>query len=153
MPVELFLKIAGQTFYYFKMISPHLHPALFVAHTGQKGRGVFTTNKIPADTIIETAPVIVFDAAHRKLLEQTKLYNYIFEWGDDYTGCCVALGLVSIYNHATPANCEYLMMFETETIIMRTVRDIEADEELTINYSAGWDEEKPVWFEMKKENR
>ncbi|MES2777844.1 MAG: SET domain-containing protein [Bacteroidota bacterium] len=130
-----------------------VHPSLFVADTEHKGRGVFTTKKIPADTIIETAPVIVFDAAQRKLLEQTALYNYIFEWGDDYTGCCVALGLVSIYNHASPSNCEYLMVFETETIIIRTVRDIAAGEELSINYSADWDEEKPVWFEMKKDDQ
>ena len=129
-----------------------IHPSLFVAHTEHKGRGVFTESFIDADTVIEQSPVIVFDAAQRKLLEQTELYNYIFEWGDDYTGCCVALGLVSIYNHASPANCEYLMVFETETIIIRTVRNIEPDEELTINYSADWDDEKPVWFEMKQDD-
>ncbi|MEO7313254.1 MAG: SET domain-containing protein [Chitinophagaceae bacterium] len=128
----------------------HLHESLFVAHTDQKGRGVFCNDYIAADTIIESAPVIVFDAAQRKSLEQTELYNYIFEWGDDFTGCCVALGLVSIYNHAAPANCEYLMVFETETIMVRTTRDIQAGEELCINYSADWDEDKPVWFEMKK---
>lgn len=129
----------------------HLHPSLFVADTQLKGRGVFCNVFIPANTFIETSPVIVFDAAQRFHLEQTAFYNYIFDWGDDNTECCVALGLVSIYNHASPANCEYLMMFETASIEIRTVRDIEANEELTINYSADWDEEKPVWFEMKND--
>jgi len=129
----------------------HLFPSLFVAQTQHKGRGVFTKKKIPADTIIETAPVIVFDAAQRKLLEQTALYNYVFEWGDNYTGCCVALGLVSIYNHAVPSNCEYIMVFETQTILIRTVKAIAANDELTINYNADFDDEKPVWFEMKKD--
>ena len=151
MHVELFLKITEQTIYYFKMISPHLHPSLFVAHTQHKGRGVFTAKKIAKDTVIETAPVIVFDAAQRKLLEQTNLYNYVFEWGKGYTGCCVALGLVSIYNHAVPSNCEYIMVFETETILIRTVRAIAANEELTINYNADFDDKKPVWFEVKND--
>ena len=65
------------------MAFKQLHPSLFVAQTKLKGRGVFTTKKILADTVIETAPVIVFNADQRKVLEQTELYNYVFEWGED----------------------------------------------------------------------
>lgn len=121
--------------------------SLFVKETERKGRGVFTKESIAINTMIEKAPVIVFNATQRKLLEQTELYNYIFEWGEDHAGCCIALGLVSIYNHATPSNCEYLMDFDTQTISIKTVKNIAANEELTINYSADWDKEKPVWFE------
>lgn len=124
----------------------YINSSLFVSIIEHKGRGVFTQEYIFANTVIEKAPVIVFDAHQRKILETTDLFNYIFEWGEDLTGCCVALGLVSIYNHASPSNCEYVMDFETSTIIIKTVRDIQANEELTINYSADWNQKKSVWF-------
>ena len=124
-----------------------LHPSLFIAETQLKGRGVFTKKKIPAGTLIESAPVIAFDAIQRPILEQTDLTNYIFEWGDGHKGCCVALGWVSIYNHASPSNCEYIMDFETQTIHIQTVDPIAANSELTINYNGDWDENKPVWFD------
>jgi SET domain-containing protein len=125
-------------------------PGLYIADAGKKGKGVFTKKAIPANTIIETAPVIILDANDRKNVEETKLFYYIFEWGEDTTQGAVALGYVSMYNHASPSNCEYEMDYEAETMSIRTMRHIEAGEELTINYSAGWDDWKPVWFKEDK---
>jgi SET domain-containing protein len=129
------------------MTEHFIHPHLSIAETVQKGRGVFATEPIEENTVIEIAPVIVFDAEQRAHLEKTELYNYIFEWGDDYTGCCVALGWASIYNHAGPSNCEYVMNFDESLMIFITRKNIEAGEELTVNYSTEWHDQKPVWFE------
>jgi len=120
---------------------------LFIAQAGRKGRGVFTGKPIPANRIIEVSPVIVLSAHDRAIIETTTLHDYIFEWGDDITLGAVGLGLVSIYNHASPSNCEYVMDYEAQTISIHTMRAIEAGEELTINYSAGWDDWQPVWFD------
>ena len=119
---------------------------LYIDDAGKKGRGVFTSKTIPANTIIEVAPVIVLSAEDRKKIEETKLFFYIFEWGDDVTQGVVGLGYVSMYNHTSPSNCEYEMDYEKETISIKTMREIKAGEELTINYSAGWDDWQPVWF-------
>ena len=91
--------------------------------------------------------MIVLSAHDRAIIETTTLHDYIFEWGDDITLGAVGLGLVSIYNHASPSNCEYVMDYEAQTISIHTMRAIEAGEELTINYSAGWDDWQPVWFD------
>lgn len=123
-----------------------LHEALFIAHTSHKGRGVFTRKALPENSIIEIAPVLVANESERALLEQTFLYNYIFSWGYDEKQAAVGLGYSSIYNHASPSNCEYVLHFEAETITIITMRNIAAGEELTINYSTTWNEEKPVWF-------
>ena len=120
---------------------------LFIAEAGKKGRGVFTSNTIPANTIIEESPVIVLSPEDRKRIEETELYYYIFEWGDDVDHGAVGLGYISMYNHSSPSNCEYVMDYESKTIIVQTVRQIEPGEELTINYSAGWDDWQPVWFD------
>lgn len=120
---------------------------LFIAHTAKMGRGVFTKKEIAANTIIEAAPVIVMNSRDRALLDQTLLHDYIFEWGEDSERCCMALGLVPMYNHSYNSNCEYYMDFESDIILIKTVRDIEKGEELTINYNGDYNDAKKVWFD------
>ena len=91
-------------------------PFLTIASSSNRGRGVFTTEPISANTTIEIAPVIVVDAKDRDKLEQTLLYDYIFEWGEDCKMAAVALGYISIYNHSNQPNCAYDMDFENQTI-------------------------------------
>lgn len=121
---------------------------LYIKKATGKGKGVFTKEKIAANTLIEEAPVIVMNAAERILLDKTLLHDYIFEWGNDKSQCCMALGFVPIYNHSYASNCEYFMDFEEEIIQIKTVREIKAGEELTINYNGDWNDKKKVWFEV-----
>ena len=113
------------------------------------GRGVFTSENLAKDTIIEIAPVIVLSRDDRKLLDQTLLHDYIFEWGEKKNQCCMALGYVPIYNHAYKSNCEYEMDFDEEIIKIKTVRHVKAGEELFINYNGDWNDAKKVWFDAK----
>ncbi|HMU10079.1 MAG TPA: SET domain-containing protein [Ferruginibacter sp.] len=125
-----------------------LKPYLFVDVTGERGRGVFTRERIPANTVIELSPVIVMDKKDREHLDKTLLHDYIFEWGKQKDTCCMALGLVPIYNHSYKSNCEYFMDFEDDNIMIKTVRVIEKGEELTINYNGDWNDGKKVWFDV-----
>jgi SET domain-containing protein len=38
------------------------------------------------------------------------------------------------------------MDFASDIIFIKTVRDIEAGEEITINYNGDWNNPTPVWF-------
>lgn len=127
------------------MILPHL----FIAPTGERGRGVFTSTAIRKGTVIEVSPVIVMTEEDRKLLDQTLLHDYIFEWGLRKKGCCMALGYIPLYNHSYKSNCEYEMDYDGQLISVRTVRSIKAGEELFINYNGDWNNPASVWFEMK----
>ena len=124
-------------------------PFLYIASTGERGRGVFTDEDIAADTIIEIAPVIVMSKDDRKLLDQTLLHDYIFEWGKQQQQCCMALGYVPVYNHSYRSNCEYEMDYEAQLITITTVHFIKKGEELYINYNGDWNDEKKVWFDVK----
>ncbi len=124
-------------------------PILTIAPSPNRGRGVYSTETIASGTIIEIAPVIVADNIQRTKLEETLLYDYIFEWGEDHKSAAIGLGYVSIYNHATEPNCSYDMDYEQETITIKTIKHIDIGQELFINYNAEGAEEKPVWFEMK----
>lgn len=122
---------------------------LYLNKASSKGRGIFTKEKIAANTIIEDSPVIVMTARDRALLDKTLLHDYIFEWGSNKDKCCMALGFLSVYNHSYQSNCEYFMDFETEMIQIKTIRQVEIEEELTINYNGDWNDSKQVWFEAE----
>ena len=108
-----------------------LLPALFIDTVTGMGRGVFTSETIPPETIIEAIRAAGF------------------EWGKAKDECCMGLGLIPIYNHSYVSNCEYFMDFDEEMIFIKTVREITAGEELTINYNGDWDDKTEVWFSAK----
>ena len=121
---------------------------LYIDNTKDKGRGVFTRKKIAEGTIIEISPVIVMTGEDRKLLDQTLLHDYIFVWGKNKDQCCMALGYIAVYNHAYQSNCEYFMDYDDQIMHIRTVRAINAGEELTINYNGNWNNMEQVWFDV-----
>lgn len=127
-----------------------IKPYLYLKSTTGKGRAVYTTETIPANTVIEESPVIVMTKAEREYLDRTLLHDYIFEWGELKDKCCMALGLIPMYNHSNNSNCEYFMDFEEETIQVKTRRVVKIEEELTINYNGDWDDGKKLWFEVKE---
>jgi SET domain-containing protein len=122
-------------------------PFLFISDTEKTGRGVFTSEDIQPGTLVELSPVIVMSGEERKLLDQTLMHDYIFEWGGDKEQCCMALGYVPVYNHSYKSNCEYEMDFVNNNISIKAVHFIKAGEELFINYNGNWNDTKPVWFD------
>ena len=124
-------------------------PILYIAPAEKMGRGVFTSDIIEANTVVEIAPVIVMSAEDRKWLDKTLLHDYIFEWGANKDQCCMALGYVPIYNHSYKSNCEYEMDFDNDLIRIKTVRAIKKGEELYINYNGDWNDSQPVWFDAR----
>jgi uncharacterized protein len=124
-------------------------PFIYVAETADKGRGVFTSENIRKGTIVEVSPVIVMKQKEKKLLNETLMHDYIFEWGDTNRQCCVALGYVSLYNHSFDSNCEYEMEYDDELIRITTVKNIRKGEELFVNYNGTFNNKKPLWFDVK----
>jgi len=124
-----------------------IHPDLVTKKTRNKGWGVFTMTPLEAGAFIEESPVIIMNSSERQLLDQTRLHDYLFEWEEN--NCCMAMGLVPVYNHACPSNCEYVQDYEAGVIRIYTIRPIEAGEELTINYQGDYDNDTPVWFQIK----
>jgi SET domain-containing protein len=127
----------------------YLHPALMVSTSRGKGRGVFTSEDLPQNLLIEVAPVIVMSGNDRSLLDQTLLHDYIFEWGERKKQCAMALGLIPIYNHSYASNCIYEMHFKEQLIVVKTIIAIRKNKELFINYNGEWNDKTPLWFDAK----
>ena len=122
--------------------------ALYIDQSPECGRGVFTNEKILADTILEISSVIVLPHKDKALIDQTYLYNYYFLWGEEPQTYAIALGNVSLYNHSSSPNCEYLTYYEEQVIHIRSLRTIEAGEELTVNYHGDPESQMPTWFQQ-----
>lgn len=122
-------------------------PILEIKNSPKRGRGVFATADIKKGTVIEISPVVVLNEKERKTVEQTILFDYIFEWGENKKKACVAMGYVSLYNHNYNANCEYEMDFKKRIMTITTVKNIKKGEELFVNYNATPNDKTKVWFD------
>jgi uncharacterized protein len=106
-----------------------------------KGRGVFAREAIPAETVIERVPMLIFSAT----VLEAELADYAFEWAPGKVG--LAMGYGSIYNHSFKPNAYYTDDGpQIKSYI--ALKDIEAGEEITINYNADPDDQSPVDFNV-----
>ena len=121
--------------------------SLYIKNSKGKGKGVFTSTAIVAGTIIEIAPIILLPEHDCALIDKSHLYNYYFLWGEEHKNYAICLGYGSLYNHSYEPNCIYETYYEEELIHFITLCDIEAEEELMINYNHDPADQKPVWFD------
>ena len=126
-----------------------IKPYLYVKQAEDMGLGVFTSEAIEADVVIEVSPVLVMSGEERKLLDQTALHDYIFEWGDSPKQCIVAWGYVSLYNHAYESNCEYEMDYQAGLISIKTMRPVCSGEQLFVNYNGTYNNPASLWFDAR----
>lgn len=120
------------------------HPALYIADTHAQGRGVFTAESISKGSVIELCPVIVIPAKDFDRIHESFLHDYYFIW-EGAGETAIALGYGSLYNHSEDNNADYEMDFPSQTISIIAQRDIEAGEEIFIDYTDGQDR-STLWF-------
>ena len=118
----------------------------YVADSPVGGRGVFAAEPIGPDEVVEVCPVLVVPAADLEALNETSLRDHWYGWGDD-GDAAVAMGHGSFYNHADDPSCTYEVHDVLDALVIRTVRAVEADEELTIDYTG--DGVNELWFEPR----
>jgi SET domain-containing protein len=124
----------------------------YIKDTGtSKGRGVFASRAITVDEVVEVCPTIIVRKPQIQL--PPRLRSYVFNWthlGGQPGLIAIALGYGSMYNHDNPANMRYEAVTESGCMSFVAIRDIAADEELTINYNGVNGDNlslKDTWFE------
>ena len=105
-----------------------------------KGRGLVATRAISPGTIILTCAVVVYDGADLGRIAKTKLGDYNFRFGHDGRRACIALGDLSLCNHADEPNATLVCDEPSETMSLVAIRPIVAGEEILIRYR------RPLWF-------
>ena len=122
---------------------------LFFTESDVHGLGVFTGAPISEGTLLEICPVIVLSAADKKLIHQTHLHDYYFLWGKNSDQCAIALGWASLINHSDTPNAIVELNQPEKTLDIYSLRDIEAGEEIFIDYNGGESHENVLWFKAK----
>ena len=80
------------------------------------------------------------------MLHQTVLHDYYFLWGKEQQQAAIALGFGSLYNHCSTPNAHYLADYDHLTFDFIALRDIEAGEEITVDYRGEAGSHKRLWF-------
>lgn len=134
-------------------IVPNLiRPNIYVADAPGKGRGVFAAHAIKKGEIIEVCPVLVSSELDRQHIDKTNLYDYYFIWGEEQNKIALALGYGSLYNHSYNPNAVYEADYERNTLTFICYTDIEANDEITVNYNCDADDDTPVWFDKSTQS-
>jgi hypothetical protein len=116
---------------------------------GQRGRGVVSTAQIRQRELVERSPVLIIPASDRAAADATVVFTYVFMWEHntveedlyEHQGrAAIALGYTSLLNHSYTPNCEFVRHIDDLVIDLVALRDIEAGEELTIDY------QMTLWF-------
>jgi len=125
-------------------------PAVAVRPSLGRGRGVFAARRFAPDEIIEVCPVIALSEADARKLDDTRVYDYYFGWGEDGKRAAIVLGYGSIYNHSLTPNAAHRKNFGNDTMSVIAVREIAVGEEIFIRYETGKGGDQPsVWFEVR----
>ncbi len=131
--------------------------SVYVKDTGTaRGRGAFATRSFKAGEIVETCPVVVINEFISDL--PPEVGRIVFGWSYLVTRqvgrqTAIVLGYGSLYNHANPSSMRYEADGQAQVMRFIAVRDIAADEELTVNYNAiggGSESNENSWFGDKR---
>jgi hypothetical protein len=110
-----------------------------------KGRGIYAVVPIEAGSLIESAPVLVLSPEDRATVSSTRLRHYYFLWSGDEKGewsAAIALGHISLCNHAREPNAAFVVRRDEERIDLLAQSDIAPGEEITIDYDCD------LWFDI-----
>ena len=121
-------------------------PGLYIAETSDKGRGVFTAMAIGIGDIVEICPVVFISKAELSLIDQTIVHDYYFLWPGEEAEACIALGYGSLYNHDARPNAEVRFDLGDGTLTILCLTDIEAGDEILIDYQGGIKHAPALWF-------
>ncbi len=124
-------------------------PSIYVAPSSTHGRGVFTHSDIPEGTLLEICPAIIIPEKEVAIIHGTTLHDYYFLWGDAQKEAAIVLGFGSIFNHSDTPNARYIMDYEQKTMDFFATRDIEAGEEIFVNYRDDDTVKTSLWFQEK----
>lgn len=117
-----------------------MHPGLCVQESNVHGVGVFSKTRIPANTLIESCPIILFHSHTLKALHEAFeanhiLGDYVFHWEAGFIAAVLGYGMV--YNHSKDPNVMYRKNRTVPSMEFLSLRDIEENEELFTSYYYG----------------
>ena len=124
-------------------------PSLFIALSDGRGNGVFTGEDLNKNDLIEICPIIIIPKVEVKKIHQTILHDYYFLHPEIKGAAYISLGYGSMYNHHSTPNAEVVFDANANQMQIHCLKNVQAGEEIFINYNGGSKEGVEIWFEEK----
>lgn len=103
--------------------------------------------RVAKDELIERAPVVVIPDADWSIVDTGVLSAFCFQWeGSTEGAAAIALGHASMCNHSYTPNAYARQRTRAKLIDFIALRDIEAGEEVTLNYNGDPDGDGAMAF-------
>lgn len=98
------------------------------------GWGVFATQNIDKEEVIEVCPVLFLPAKRGET--NYVLIDYAFQWPktESWTNFVIPLGYGCIYNHSDNPNANWTHDYENKTFIFFSIKPIKKGEEIFTYY-------------------
>lgn len=127
-----------------------IHPSglIYCTTVRRKGRGVFAAKRIRKGALIEHAPMLITPASDWRHLGKTIIQHYVFGWNEKTDEAGFVLGFGSLYNHSYQPNAYTEMDKRGKAMKYFALREIQAHEEITINYNGEEDDMTELWFKV-----
>jgi SET domain-containing protein len=119
----------------------------------KKGRGLFAKKDILKGTILDKSDLLLITEEDYKIIENTIIGNYIFEWTDESNTNLTSAILFSpmeLMNHSYNNNVNWELFKKEKIIEFKTIKDVKKGEELTVDYNNGDEGEDVVWFDVEE---
>jgi len=127
-----------------RLASTDIRDRVEIGYDPRKGRGVYARALIHPGELIDASPVIVFSAEDCARLDRTKIGHYYFHWDGDPDADgrgALALGLVTLCNHAPRPKAKVRRNLAAELLELVATQPIHPGEEVTIDYGC------TLWFD------
>lgn len=115
-----------------------------IAQFETKGRGLVASIDLHAGEIIDVCPVLIIPSSERAKLAGTIISHYYFHWedgdGEDDWSAAIALGSISLCNHAPTPTARFELDRQRKTITLYALHNIAVGDEITIDYDC------PLWW-------
>ena len=117
---------------------------IYVKHVVNKGRGIFASEYIESGTLLSVSYSWVLTPRDLELYDQTSVSGHWFDHPTLAGHGLLPLGLAALVNHSNSPNAVLTWQDSELGCVghLVSVRHIEADEEITINYGiempVGW---------------
>jgi SET domain len=118
--------------------------AIAVVPIEGKGRGVIASQRIAAGIVFETAPVVPYrtECGRDEMPDRSlppELADLPHDWDEEHG--CLVFSPMQFANHSDSPNAKFIPNIEALTMTYTALRDIEAGEEVTIDYGI------PPWWD------
>ena len=119
----------------------YLNPNVYIASSDIHRWGVFTKKPIAQYDVIQESPYCTFPEEEIQQAPTLERYTYAADASSEVDEIVLGFGFAAMFNHSADANVAYILDPVNEVMRHYATVDIDAGEELVIDYGCDDDED------------